>query len=77
MLGLEIKITGSSKDELLSMIDAVRKELENNNADMYISTDNAEADYCICEVGDSTVFDDWNDFKIVKMLVVNSYLEKS
>jgi hypothetical protein len=79
MLGLGIKITGSSKSDLLVMIDKVRRELENNNAEtnMFISTDDAEADYSICEVGNATVFDNWDDFKVVKTLIVNSYLEKS
>ena len=66
MYGLEIKITADSKDELLALLEEVKKEVEAGNTNVWIPSENdAEADFSIVEADDITVFDDWGDCNIV------------
>lgn len=70
MLGLEIKITGSCKADILSMIDEVRKELENNADNMYIPANDiagSEADFSLCEIGELDIYDNWDNCNVVTL----------
>lgn len=63
MLGLEIKVVGKTKKCLLKGLQEAIKEIKYGHTNMYIplnDPDDTEIDYSVCDVGELTVFCDWN-----------------
>ena len=64
MIGLEIKIAGKTKADLLILLKEVLEEVENGSTSMYIpmnDPNDCEASFSISKIGTLDVFDDWND----------------
>ena len=68
MIGLEIKVVGKSRALLLEGLQAAIAHISQGDSNAFVPLNDINdtvASYCICDIGELSVFDDWSGTDVI------------